>query len=377
MKDEYPDSKSDLFAAFIARCITLTIFGGQLGFMTPYVWMFIKSYELLRKQMLTEETITSLIQLEYSGFGGATVPICTFTIQRGANPGYPGGYVRLADFVGPRVQAPKALEAIQDQTKSWFYRAKTTDFTAIPGSPIVYWLSEKMRASFSQWRPLGQTAQLLVGLRTGDNSRFLRRWWEVSAKRTAFQCTSSEEAVQSRARWFPYNKGGEFRRWYGNHEYVVNWEHDGREVETELARRYPYLVTRGSDVVRGQGRDRYFSPSVSWSKISSGAPAFRFYPAGFVYDVAGPSIFAATGPERAGLLSYTNSQVALEQLAAIAPTLNYEVGQVSGLPVADGTGENGAASAAAAIAGAKADWDDFETSWEFARNPLVAQFERG
>ncbi|MBX3104730.1 MAG: BREX-1 system adenine-specific DNA-methyltransferase PglX, partial [Cryobacterium sp.] len=136
MKDKYPNSKSDLFAGFIERCLKFAKFGGQLGLMTPYVWMFIKSYEPLRKLLLTEDTITSLIQLEYSGFDGATVPICTFTIQRGPNSEYEGGYVRLSDFIGPRIQAPKALEAIQDQTKSWFYRAKRNDFASIPGSPI-------------------------------------------------------------------------------------------------------------------------------------------------------------------------------------------------------------------------------------------------
>ncbi|MDG3012429.1 hypothetical protein G4X40_20010 [Rhodococcus sp. D2-41] len=222
-----------------------------------------------------------------------------------------------------------------------------------------------MRAVFTAGKSLGAVASLAVGLQTGDNNRFLRLWWEVSGTRTAFSCTSREEAAASGARWFPYNKGGEFRKWYGNHEYVLNWEHDGAEI----------VAFKPRSVIRNPRT--YFSPSVSWSKISSGAPAFRSYPAGFIYDVAGTSIFAATDSERAGLLSYTNSHVVLEQLAAIAPTLNYEVGQVAGLPVADGTAESGAARAVAAIAEAKSDWDDFETSWEFARSPLVAQFERG
>src|SRR5699024_9610403 len=154
------------------------------------------------------------------------------------------------------------------------------------------------------------------GLATADNNRFLRLWWEVSDCRTAFTCTSREEAAASGARWFPYNKGGEFRKWYGNHEYVLNWEHDGAELKDFKPR----------SVIRNHGT--YLSPSVSWSKISSGAPAFRAYPAGFIYDVAGTSIFASTKNKLASLLSFTNSQVALEQLAAIASTLNYEVGQV-------------------------------------------------
>jgi len=359
MKDEYPDSKSDLFAAFIARCITLTIFGGQLGFMTPYVWMFIKSYELLRKQMLTEETITSLIQLEYSGFGGATVPICTFTIQRGANPGYPGGYVRLADFVGPRVQAPKALEAIQDQTKSWFYRAKTTDFTAIPGSPIVYWLSEKMLGSFATGRPLSDVADLRQGLATADNNRFLRRWWEVSGSRTAFSCASREAAAESGARWFPYNKGGEFRKWYGNHEYVLNWEHDGAEI----------VAFKPRSVIRNPRT--YFSPSVSWSDISSGEAAFRRYPAGFVHDSTGHSGFGATVLLHQ-IASLLNSKYVLEVMKVLAPTMHFHIGYVGLVPVSPGVEKLPTAPVEDLVDTARADWDLSETSWNFERNPLVA-----
>lgn len=216
-----------------------------------------------------------------------------------------------------------------------------------------------MRGAFAIGRPLGDVASLRQGLATADNNRFLRLWWEVSGDRTAFTCTSREESAASGARWFPYNKGGEFRKWYGNQEYVVNWENDGAEI----------FAFKPHSVIRNPGS--YFSPSVSWSKVSSGAPAFRAYPPGFIFDVAGTSIFTTTSQERLGLLAFANSQMALEQLAAIAPTLNYEVGQVAGLPVANAAAEEVVELASFAVTEAKADWDRFETSWEFMQNPLV------
>ena len=223
-----------------------------------------------------------------------------------------------------------------------------------------------MRAAFAIDKPLSAYARLSVGLQTGDNDSFIRQWWEVSQSRTAFSCTSGEEAAASRARWFPYNKGGEFRKWYGNHEHVVNWENNGREI------RAFGTEDGGRPRSRAQNTGTYFSPSVSWSKISSGPPAFRIYPPGFIYDVAGTSVFASTAQKRVSLLSFLNSQLALEQLAAMAPTLNYEVGQVAGLPVVDAEGVDGATLAERAINEAKADWDESETSWGFVRNPLIA-----
>jgi len=268
-------------------------------------------------------------------------------------------FVRLTPLGSERKEQDLRLALVERTKDSGYHLASGEDFAAIPGTPIVYWLSEKMRAAFTSGRRLGSTASLAVGLQTGDNNRFLRQWWEVSAMQTAFSCTSREEAAASGARWFPYNKGGEFRKWYGNQEHVVNWEHDGAEI----------VAFKPRSVIRNPGT--YFSPSVSWSKISSGAPAFRSYPPGFIYDVAGTSIFAASSRERLGLLSFANSQLAFEQLAAIAPTLNFEVGQVAGLPIADSTAERGVALAARAVETALADWNTLETSWDFQRNPLI------
>ncbi|WP_428639892.1 BREX-1 system adenine-specific DNA-methyltransferase PglX [Schaalia sp.] len=381
MKETFPEGKSDLFAGFVIRCLSLLARDGLAGFMTPFVWMFIKSYEALRRRIIERKRIVSLIQLEYSGFEGATVPICTYVLQNGHSE-VAGSFVRLSDFVGPAVQGPTALKIIEDDKatrrgastsgmEEHLFRVSSSSFTTIPGSPIVYWLSEKMRATFNEGRNLGEIAELLVGLRTGDNARFLRFWWEVDQQRTMLQCSSLTEAKISGRRWFPYNKGGSFRRWYGNHEYVVNWENDGREIEEGLAKRYPYLVPAGQSVVRGQGRACYFSPSVSWSDISSGEAAFRRYPAGFIHDSTGHSGFSdlSTLDQVSLLMNSSFSAIALQVLA---PTMHFHIGYVGQVPIPRGIEEISTERLDRLVINSKSDWDSAETSWGFRWSPLVA-----
>ncbi len=385
MKDEYPASKSDLFAGFIDRCTNLAGPRGTVAMITMQSWMFLSSYEKLRASLLTKQRITSMLHLgarAFDSIGGEVVSSTAFALAnvppeaRGAARKRAGTFIRLVDGTSEAEKAAALSTALEVRTEeAGFHLASDADFTAIPGSPIVYWLSEKMRATFSSGAPLGEISTPLVGLRTGDNNRFMRQWWEVSSDRSAFACESLQAAEATGARWFPYNKGGAFRRWYGNHEFVVNWEQDGKEIEEGLAERYPYLVPAGKTLVRGQGRDRYFSPSVSWSKISSGAPAFRAYPPGFIFDVAGTSMFADTQRHRDALIAFTNSQVAYEQLSAVAPTMNFEVGQVAGLPVVDDVPDETVDRVAALIEQSKVDWDTFESSWNFTENPLIKTFQ--
>ncbi|MGA4509036.1 SAM-dependent methyltransferase, partial [Propionibacteriaceae bacterium G1746] len=234
------------------------------------------------------------------------------------------------------------------------------DFAGIPGSPIVYWLSEKMRGSFATGRPLSEVANLRQGLATADNNRFLRQWWEVSGRRTAFTCTSREEAAASGARWFPYNKGGEFRKWYGNQEHVVNWENDGAEI----------VDFKPRSVIRNPGT--YFSPSVSWSDISSGEAAFRRYPQGFIHANTGHSGFGREILlDRLTLL--LNSTFVARALQVLAPTMHFDIGYVGLVPVEPGIQDLSADLLAGLVDTAEADWDTAETSWGFARNPLISR----
>ena len=250
VKDNYPDVKGDLFSCFMVRNSGMGSEHAQMGFMTPYVWMFIGTYEKLRRFVIEHNTITSLIQLEYSGFAGATVPICTFTLQRGKAEGYRGGYIRLSDFPGADQQAPRALEALADPDCGWFYRRDADSFKQIPGSPIAYWISDAMLEAFVKGTSIADGFDAVVkGSFTGDNNRFLRLWHEVSAKLIGND-------------WRLYNKGGAFRRWYGNRDYVILWRNDAKEL-----RAFP-----GSGISPAKYFDR---GTITWSKITSGKPCFR------------------------------------------------------------------------------------------------------
>lgn len=366
LKKSNPDSKSDLFAAFIERVEVLVRSHGFMAQVTMQSWMFLSSYEKLRTRLLEDTAIVSLLHMDNMvmriAFGtSATV------WQIHGNPERPGAYtyIEVQDLLEGK---PRTFPAENDRTtaaENGLFSVFQSEFASIPGSPIVYWLGEKMRRAFAEHDRLGNVAVLAVGLQTGDNSRFLRQWWEVPRGHTAFACTSFEEAVESGARWFPYNKGGEFRKWYGNQEFVVNWGNDGAELR----------AFRPRSVIRNP--ETYFSPSVSWSKVSSGAPAFREYPPGFIFDVAGTSIFLPSQRDRSAIIAFANSQVAYRQLAAVAPTLNFEVGQVAGLPIVQDTPDEVIVRASALIDHSREDWDTFESSWDFSQNPLVRLTREG
>lgn len=359
VKRNYPDVKSDLFSSFVVRMFNLAKDHGECGVMSPFVWMFIGSYEKLRNEIIDNRTLTSLIQLEYSGFAGATVPICTYTFHNSFIKGYKGGYVRLSDFVGASVQAPKALEAIGNPDCGWFYRRDAETFKQIPGTPIAYWASDALLDAFANAKQLNEFGKPRQGLATGENARFVREWWEVDDQKSSYSCCSLEESVSSACKWFPYNKGGDFRKWYGNNECVINWENDGNSV-----REYSGSVIRNPDC--------YFRPSITWSKISSGSIAFRFKPAGHVFDVAGTSVFSDAASLKY-LQGACNSSVIMRVASMLSPTLNFEVGQIATYPIIQN--EELEPSVDATVDScrelSKEDWDSFEISWDFKRHPLV------
>lgn len=204
LKDAYKGYEKDLFSAYIVRNLDFAKEHGQLGFMTPFVWMFISSYEQLRKRLIEEDVITSLIQLEYSGFDGATVPICTFTLNKGHIASYTGSYIRLSDFRGSANQGPKTLEAIQNRDCGWFYEAKPDDFKKIPGSPVSYWVSDKIRGLFENFPAISEILEVTGGMTTADNDRFIRLWHEVSKDNSNFSAKSRDAAKLSNKKWFPY-----------------------------------------------------------------------------------------------------------------------------------------------------------------------------
>lgn len=371
LKDNYTDVKSDLFSAFIIRNAKLAMPRGQMGLMTPFVWMFISSYEKLRIFLTENTTITSLVQLEYSGFEGATVPVCAFTVENSYKPDFSGGYVRLTDFRGARRQGPKTLEAAKNPNCGYFYRAKARDLKTIPGSPIAYWVSDSVRRLFSEYDPLSKVAKPRQGLATSDNDRFLKQWFEVATEKFGIGIASREAAVASGKRWFPCQKGGPFRKWYGNNHYVVNWEHDGRELLDYAASLY------GSPTRTIKNIPFYFREGMTWSTISSSALSMRYSPTGYISETKGAVCFADSQEQLYALMGFSNSHLINHLLKALSPTLDYHEGPVGKLPVVQPLPKTGQSTAIDCIEIAKSDWDAYETSWDFTTLPLLSPDHRG
>ena len=350
VKKNYPDVKSDLFSSFIVRIMDFAGEHGEVGMMTPFVWMFIGSYEKLRNRLIDDKTLTTLIQLEYSGFAGATVPICTFTYHNSHIDGYKGGYVRLADFTGPAVQAPKALEAIQNTDCGWFYRRDADTFKQIPGTPIAYWASDGLLSAFSLGHSIGDYSDYTGSQnKTGDNNLYLRLFWEVGAR-----------SVGRKGSWATYSKGGDFRRWFGNLHWLVSIKKDAIEF---------YQNNPTSNLLASK---YWFSEGVCYTMLTSGKPSFRLLPPTGGFDMAGPCI-CGLGSSKNWTLGFLNCSIAADVLSMLNPTLNMQARDIKALPMLISAEYKPAINSLvdSNVSISKNDWDSFETSWDFKRNPLV------
>ena len=360
VKKHYKDYSADLFSVFIWHNINMTKVNGYAGYMTPFVWMFIKSYEKLRTALLSNVKIDSLIQLEYSAFEEATVPINTFVLKNTKND-ETGTYLRLSDFKGGMmIQAEKVQEAIADPGVKYLYRTNQTNFGKIPGSPIAYWASQQLIRDFETGRPLSEFVDPREGLATADNNRFLRQWFEVTYSSIKFDARSIEESISSRKKWFPYNKGGTYRKWYGNYDYVVNWKNDGYEIK-----HFTFPNGKQRSVVRNP--DYYFREAITWSAITSGEASFRVQRAGLIFDHAAYNIFDVS----AEMLAFLNSKVTSTILPMLNPTINSGSAAVSALPILD-TGKekkNLNQLVQQNLHCTKSDWEENETSSEFSKFP--------
>jgi hypothetical protein len=361
--ENYSDYKSDMFSAYFQQTKWLCKPNGHIGLLSPYVWMFISSHEKARELVVRKSTITSMVQLEYNAFEAACIPVAAFTMLNSHIQGLAGEYIRLSDFKGIEVQEPKTLEAVNNRFCGYRFSAPSDNFEKIPGCPIAYWVSDATYKIFDS-RQLNEIADAKQGMATSDNNRFLRCWFEVSKNRIGFSYTSTTDAEKSKLKWFPYNKGGDFRRWYGNCEFVVNWENDGFEIKNSRNE-------KGKQLSRPQSLQFMFRESLSWSKISNSTIAFRYFPNGFLFDVAGCSAFVKGGFDKFYLLGFVNSIVAQHILYITSPTMNYEVGHISNLPIIENRTNEVSAIVNTNVALARTDWDAFETSWDFKRNPLL------
>lgn len=350
IKKNYPDVKSDLFSSFVVRMFKFAKDHGECGVMSPFVWMFIGSYEKLRNEIINDRTLTSLIQLEYSGFAGATVPICTYSFHNSFIKGYKGGYVRLSDFVGAAAQAPKALEAIQNPDCGWFYRRDADTFKQIPGTPIAYWASDGLLSAFSLGHSIGDYSDYTGSQnKTGDNNLYLRLFWEVGAR-----------SVGRKGSWATYSKGGDFRRWFGNLHWLVSIKKDAIEF---------YQSNPTSNLLASK---YWFSEGVCYTMLTSGKPSFRLLPPTGGFDMAGPCI-CGLGSSENWTLGFLNCSIAADVLSMLNPTLNMQARDIKALPMLISAEYKPAINSLvdSNVSISKNDWDSFETSWDFKRSPLV------
>ena len=364
LKANFKGYEKDLFSAFMIRDLALTKPAGQLGFMSPFVWMFISSYEELRRHFIERNTLTTLVQLEYSGFAEATVPICAFTLAKAHIDNFTGSYVRLSDFRGSENQGPKTLEAIRNPDCGWFYVAKPDDFKKIPGSPVAYWVSDRMLHAFEVGHPVDSDCATRKGMATGLNAEFVRAWHEVSISRVDFG-KSRDEAKRSGLKWFPYANGGSYRKWYGNYDDIVNWEADGCRLQTE---------EHESGRIRAVNLnlEYIFQPGLSWTSITSGLFSIRHLPTGFLFSSASNALFRRDKSGTDLYLALLNSKVHTSISKALNPTLNANPGDIGKIPVAISS-EIVSDLAKQLRQLSKSDWDAYEHSWDFQSLPIFPE----
>ena len=371
-KEMYPSSKADTFALFMERSFSLAKESGHVGKVSMQSWMFLSSYEELRSSLLNNQSLICMAHLGPRGFDSISGEVVQTTAYVSINQPFSEIKSVFHRLLAGKSEAEKerdCLEAIRNKSCGWFYEAKPDDFKKIPGSPIAYWVSENFRVVFEKGKPLGEIAEPRQGMTTSDNNRFLRRWHEVTPSQIKFNSSSLEEADNSRQKWFPYNKGGEFRKWYGNNEFLVNYHNDGFEMKE-----FHKLLNLKSSGGRIKNQSFYFQPSITWSFISSANFGVRQSDYGFIFDVGGSSVFPK--PKRLNeLTAFLCSNLAFELIKALNPTLNFQVENVAALPILEKLLESISVEVAAiakkAIAISRSDWDSFETSWDFKTLPIL------
>lgn len=365
VKQHYPDSRHDLCTVFIEKCMAMTQEGGYCAILASHSFMFLSSYEALRKKILRWD-ITGLVHLGAHAFeeiGGEVVQTAAMVLHSADSPRSRGTYVRLVD------EAAGSKQSTFLSGKKRYTCAKEV-FLRLPGNPFAYWTSQRLLKLFDLPLSIRQAAHPKQGMATTDTARFLRYWFEVPVQDIAFGCGSRRSAQESQKKWFPINKGGPFRKWYGNNWMVVNYAQDGREIKQNVMARYPYL--RSPDfVVKNQ--EFYFQEGITWTLISTTRFGVRCFPKGMLFDVSAHCLFCDDEDMRGYLAGYLNSNLAQSLLEMMNPTLNCPSGVVGRLPlmVAKDQVAQAAAWVRRCVALARADWDDWETSWDFQQNPLA------
>jgi hypothetical protein len=363
--DAYRKGKTDLYGCFLERCSSLAIKFGYYGMITIPNWMFLEEFADLRRWLLSNQSLSSLIHLGRGVFG-ADFGSVAFVFMN--SPSGPPAVFR-------KLYSKFSLVADNNKLAQVFHQVADIKLDpgvlrVIPGAPLAYWLSAKALESFCIGTPLAQLAAPKQGIKTGNNDLFLRFWWEVVESRSNLGAHNIQSASESRRRWFPCTKGGPFRKWYGNHMYVVNWENNGEEI-----RKY----TGGTSRIRSrpQNTQYFFKQGVTWSKISISSLSARLFPKGYCFESIGSVCFSGNENTDFTLLSLLNSAVSAQILQAIAPSVDFGEGAIGKVPVIDVNGDRPSQIASAAVELARTDWDNFETSWDFLDLPLLRKEMKG
>ena len=365
VKENYPRSKSDLMTCFMERASCLTIQNGYCGMINLPSWMFLGSFQHCRSWLLEQHKIDTLLQLGRGIFGSDFGSVAFTTQKRKPKENDSGIYRRLFEQ-HVQVRKPSEIEDLFHKSDYGYFKFTQGDFGKIPGSPIAFSLSHSVISDFANMTSLSEHVELKAGLLTGDNVRFQREWFEVSNVNTDFKCEISGE---SDARWFPCHSGGDFRKWYGNHEVVVNWENDGYEIRN-------FKDDDGKLRSRPQNIQYFFRDGITYSKISAGKFDARYRPSGCVFDDTGQSGFASETVTEKSTLAFLCSNVADSLLAVLCPTLSFNTAELNSLPF-DAKLINGSPIIVDdLIQIAKSDWDAYETSWDFATLPLLSSGHR-
>lgn len=365
VKEKYPDSKSDLFAVFIERCGQFVKKNGYQAMITQHAWMFLSSYEKLRTKLLNTDDISTMVHLGARAFeeiGGEVVQTTSFVLHKAYVNKYKGKYCRL-------------IEPVTQYGKEYMFLCKKNVFITnkevflqLQNKILAYWLSTSVLQILMKAKKLKSFGNAKQGLATTDNKRFLRLWYEVEKEKIDFLCSSCELIQVRGSKWFPYSKGGSFRRWSSINEFIVNYENDGDEIKKAVLQKYAYLKTPDFVV---KNTDTYFKAGITWNDISTGLFCCRYVPHGFIYDTAGPMYFSNNNME---MLGYFNSIVFQTFADIICQGFHYNTGSIIEMPYISVNEDDSNMIkyfVKSSLMVSESDWDSYETSWNFKHNPLV------
>lgn len=387
VEKNYKDVKSDLFSVFIEKCREFTKKDGYTSMITMQSWMFLSSYDKLRKSIIEETEIQNLVHLGY-GVIGIAFGTTSFILKKRVPKGLKGNYFRMFDKIAQNIETEDCARLFKialseknfkynfdkyssvngiaqnilpdNDGKIIRYQADQKEFEKIPGSPIAYWVSDKVRDMFAENKSLGEVGDAKQGLATGDNNRFLRLWNEVNFSKIGFGMKNSGEALESKKKWFPCDKGGSYRKWYGNNIHIIDWENDGYELKH-------FYDSKGKLRSRPQNIEYYFKDGLTWSTLSSSSCSFRYSSVGHLFETKGSNYFIRNVKNMHYIFGFLNSKLLNKLLAAISPTLDYHEGPLSKVPIIIRENMHINALVQQNIDIAKEEWDSRETSWDFKK----------